>query len=69
MEAYLQSESLWGTVKAVTVATDKTATIAAGTTDESKIVKARGKIVFAIDPIVYANVRNLKTTKEIWDKL
>ena len=59
MEAYLQSEGLWDTIK-----TDTTTTI-----DESKILKARGKIVLALDPIVYSNVRNLKTAKEIWSKL
>ncbi|OXU28706.1 hypothetical protein TSAR_010946 [Trichomalopsis sarcophagae] len=55
MEAYLQLEELWDTIKVPSGG--------ALCTDGMKIIKVRSKIILAIDPIVYVHVQTETTAQ------
>lgn len=56
MKTYLELEDLWNCV----IGTE---------TDQKKIIRARAKIILAIDPINYIHVMDATTAKGVWDKL
>ena len=61
MEAVLQHEELWDTIKA-----PENGTLCQ---DPKKVAKARAKLILYIDPLLYVHVQDMKTAKEAWDKL
>lgn len=58
MEAYLQSEDLWGCV------TGEAAYLSA-----KKMTKARAKIILSVEKQNYSHLQNTKTPQETWQKL
>lgn len=56
VQTYLEHEELWDYVLGTA-------------TDTKKDLKAKSKIILLIDPINYVHIQNVKTSKEVWDKL
>ena len=61
MRTYLEVEDLWDTIEAPENG--------ALSTDAKKIQKARGRIILAIEPEVYAYIEDAKSAKEAWGAL
>lgn len=61
MRAFLEVEDLWDTIEAPENGQLNT--------DVKKMQKARGRIILAIEPEVYAYIEDAKTAKEAWDAL
>lgn len=59
MEAYLQSEDLWGCV------TGEDTYLS----DAKKMTKARAKIILSVEKQNYSHLQNTRTPQEAWQKL
>lgn len=59
MQAYLQSEDLWGCVEGD----------AEYINDTKKMTKARAKIILSVEKQNYSHIQGTTTSKEVWTKL